>query len=124
VLLACADIHAAFRARGPPREFASVSDLLVEDVDGATPHMEVLELRLGPSGAGEQVKGRETGASGWHPVPYVGCLMNSHRPERGVGDFAPVDGRVEQHGSSDGHDCPNGSLGSTILVVCSGARDP
>jgi hypothetical protein len=59
-----------------------------------------------------------------HVVPDVDRLLDCHRPEQGVGSFAPVDGCMQQHGMSNGHDGTDSLFGSTVLMVSTRARDP
>jgi hypothetical protein len=41
----------------------------------------------------------------------------SHRPELGVGNSWPVNRRVDQHRSSDGHDGLNVAFGYSVVMV-------
>jgi hypothetical protein len=44
-------------------------------------------------------------------------LLDCHWPELSIGDGWPVNGCMDQHGSSDGHDCLDGLLGNSIMMV-------
>jgi hypothetical protein len=85
-------IHVALRARLPSRNLLASRDSVIENVDRATPHVEITELGLGPTGPCEDVDGRETVLLGGHTVPDVDSVSNGHRPQLRVGDSWPVYG--------------------------------
>jgi hypothetical protein len=44
-------------------------------------------------------------------------MLYRHRPETGIGHIGPVNGRVQHHGSCNGHDSADGALGMAIVVM-------
>jgi hypothetical protein len=44
-------------------------------------------------------------------------VANRHRPELRIGDGWPVNGRVDQHRSSNCHDCLDVALGNPIVMM-------
>jgi hypothetical protein len=110
-------VHVAFRARLPSRDLLAARDSVIEDIDGAAPHMQITELGLRPSSPCEDVDRGETGLLGGHTVPNIDGVADSHRPELRVGNGWPVNSRVNQHRSSDRHDCLDVALGDPIVVM-------
>jgi hypothetical protein len=90
-------VHVALRARLPSRDLLASRDSVIEDIDGAAPHVKISKLGLRPTRAGEYVNRRETVLLGGHSVPDVDSMADGHRPELRVGDGGPVNGRVDQH---------------------------
>jgi hypothetical protein len=71
-------------------EGASIRELFVENVDGAPPYMEVIEVLVGPASLGEDIVG--TWASCWirHVIPQVDGMLDDHGPQACVGNIRPV----------------------------------
>lgn len=123
--LARANVHVSFGSWRPLWNLLTISNPLVKNIDWATPDMQVLELGLRPAGSGEDVERTEAGVERGHAVPDVDRMLDRHGPERGVRHFGPVDGRVEEHCSSNGDDGSDGALCFPVLMVgadssCSG----
>ena len=98
-----ADEDLPLGARLPMWKLLAIGDLLVEDVDGTSPNMEVLELGVGPPSLGEDIVGAQTRGLVGHLVVQQDGMLYGHGPEPCVGDVRPMDGRVEHHGPCDAH---------------------
>jgi len=118
MLVAHPHIDLARGSRLPSGKLLTIGDGLIQDVYGATPDVEVLKVRLAPSGLREQVMGTETSTGIGHVVVELDSMINSKGPKRSISDIWPVDRRMKKHRPSDRHDSLDASLGHTIVVVC------
>jgi hypothetical protein len=117
VLIAEANVDATLGAGAPTRQLVSVRKAAIKHVDRATPHMDVLKLRLSPAGPGEEVVGRDSSRLGRHVVPEVDGLLHGHRPQLRVGDLRPMNRSVEHHRAGDRHDGLDRPLGDSVVVM-------
>ena len=44
-------------------------------------------------------------------------MLDCQGPKCWVGDVRPMDGRVQHHGSGDGHDCSDVAFGNSIVMM-------
>ena len=112
-----ADKDLSLGARFPTWKLLAIGDLLVEDVDGTSRNMEVLELGVGPPSLGEDIMGAQTRGLVGHLVVQQDGMLYCQGPEPCVGDIRPVDGRVKHHGPRNAHHSLDASLGYSIVVM-------
>jgi hypothetical protein len=79
--------------------------------------MDVSKLGLFPARSGEYVHRRKTVDLRGHPVPEIDHLLDRHRPKLSISNSRPMNGCVNQHGSSNRHDRLDGSLGNSIVMM-------
>ena len=51
-------------------------------------------------------------------------LDRGEGPQRGIGDVRPMDGRMQHHGSCDGHDGSYVALGDSIVMASADTCEP
>ena len=124
VLIAEADVDASLGAGAPTRQLVPIRKAAIEHVDGATPNMDVLELRLSPARASKEVVRRDSGRLDGHMVPEVDCLLHRHRPQLGIGNLRPVNRGVKHHRASDRHDRLDRALGDAVVVMGPNTGEP
>jgi len=107
----------------PLGKLVTISNALVEDVDGATPDMEVMELVVGPALSGEQIIGRETIVLAGNMIVHKDGIVDGHRPQLRVSDFGPVDGSMEKESPGNGHHILDTFLCDAVVVVGSSSSE-
>ena len=91
--------------------------VIVEDIDGTSPNVEVLKLGVGPPSLGEDILGAQTRGLIGHLVVQQDGMLYGQGPEPCVGDVQPVDGRVEHHGPCDAHHSLDALLGYSVVMM-------
>ena len=122
VLHALSEINGSRRAGFPPWKLVSIGNSTVQYVYRAAPNVEVVKLRAGPRLATEHLEWAPTGVFAWNSVEKVHCVKYGKWPNFYVSYIWPVDGRMVQHRSGDGHYCGDSTLGDTVGMMSAYTR--
>jgi hypothetical protein len=110
-------VHVALRSRLPSRDLLAARDSVIENVNRTAPHMKISKFCLRPPSPGEDVDGGEAILLRGHTVPDIDGVSYGHWPELRIGDGGPVNGRVNQHRTGNGHDRLDVALGYTVVMM-------
>ena len=112
-----ANKHTLAGAGVPAWNLLAIGNLRLQGIGRTTPNMSILEFAAGPGGARHEVNGSKTALWIWSVVVQPDGIGDCHGPKSRGMHFAPADGSMKHGSASHRHDCLNGPLGNTVLMM-------
>jgi hypothetical protein len=79
--------------------------------------VKIMELSLLPAGASEDISRSDTRIRLRDVIVQEDGMLDSHRPQNGIRHLRPVDTGMEQHRTSNGHDCTDSSFSCGVVMM-------